>query len=412
MIRILKTKMDIKELLLSSITSLKNNGMRTFLTMLGIIIGISSVILIYSIGQGAVVFVNNELSLFGTNFFQINPGSSAMASISGGSDTVTLKDVEAIRKDTSLTNVKIVGAFATTSSMVSVNDIEKMLLIYAMTPEIGDLLNPTMVNGEFLTPENNLNSERVVVIGDKVSETFFGKGTNPVGEKIKIDNKTFRIVGLARSGSVLFGSFFDNALFIPLNTGIHEVTGVSHIREVDVGVKNTELMNETINQVTELLRERHNLKEGDENDFITASATDALSIVQTITTVLTLIIVAISAISLIVGGVGVMNIMLVSVTERTKEIGLLKAIGAEDKDILLQFLVEAIVMTSIGGIFGVLIGIMGAGLIALVVGIPLVVDPIAVIVSFSVSMLVGVIFGMYPARRAARLSPIDALRYE
>ena len=193
---------------------------------------------------------------------------------------------------------------------------------------------------------------------------------------------------------------------------MNEVAGSSTIREVDIEVKDTNLMNETINQVTELLRERHNLKVGEENDFITASATDSLTIVKTITNVLTLIIVAISAISLVVGGVGVMNIMLVSVTERTKEIGLLKSIGADDKDILLQFLLEAIVMTGIGGVAGILLGIFGAGVIAILVGIPLVVSPIAVTVAFGVSMLVGIVFGMYPAQRAAKLSPIDALRYE
>ncbi|MEK7605238.1 MAG: ABC transporter permease [Patescibacteria group bacterium] len=404
--------MDLKELFQSAFTSLKSNGMRTFLTMLGIIIGISSVILIYSIGQGAVVFVNNELSSFGTNFFQINPGSSLMSSMGGGADTITLEDVEAIRKDTSLTNIKNVGAFVTTSVSVSANDVDKIILVYGMSPEIVDLLNPTMVHGEFITADNNLNSEQVVVIGDKVSETFFGQGTNSVGEKIKIANKTFKVIGVTRSGSVLFGGFFDNALFIPINTAMNEVAGSSTIREVDIEVKDTNLMNETINQVTELLRERHNLKVGEENDFITASATDSLTIVKTITNVLTLIIVAISAISLVVGGVGVMNIMLVSVTERTKEIGLLKSIGADDKDILLQFLLEAIVMTGIGGVAGILLGIFGAGVIAILVGIPLVVSPIAVTVAFGVSMLVGIVFGMYPAQRAAKLSPIDALRYE
>lgn len=404
--------MDLKELFQSAFTSLKSNGMRTFLTMLGIIIGISSVILIYSIGQGAVVFVNNELSSFGTNFFQINPGSSLMSSMGGGADTITLEDVEAIRKDTSLTNIKNVGAFVTTSVSVSANDVDKIILVYGMSPEIVDLLNPTIVHGEFITADNNLNSEQVVVIGDKVSETFFGQGTNSVGEKIKIANKTFKVIGVTRSGSVLFGGFFDNALFIPINTAMNEVAGSSTIREVDIEVKDTNLMNETINQVTELLRERHNLKVGEENDFITASATDSLTIVKTITNVLTLIIVAISAISLVVGGVGVMNIMLVSVTERTKEIGLLKSIGADDKDILLQFLLEAIVMTGIGGVAGILLGIFGAGVIAILVGIPLVVSTIAVIVAFGVSMLVGIIFGMYPAQRAAKLSPIDALRYE
>lgn len=404
--------MDLNELIRSALISLKSNAMRTLLTMLGIIIGISSVILIYSIGQGAVVYVENELSTFGTNFFQINPGANVIASLTGGSETITLEDVEAIRNDTSLTNIQNVGAFATTSTTVSANDTDKTMLLYGMSPEIVDLLKPKMVYGEFFSVENDINSERVVVIGDKASETFFGKNTNAVGEKIKIDNKPFKIIGIAGSGSVLFGSFFDNTLFIPLNTALHQVTGSSVIREVDVGVKNTDLMNDTINQVSLLLRDRHNLKEGEDNDFIVASATDTLSTIKTITNMLTLIIVAISAISLVVGGVGVMNIMLVAVTERTKEVGLLKAIGAQEKDILQQFLIEAMVITGFGGILGILLGIIGAFVVSSLVGIPLVVSPVAVIIAFGVSMLVGITFGLYPARHAARLSPIDALRYE
>jgi putative ABC transport system permease protein len=171
-------------------------------------------------------------------------------------------------------------------------------------------------------------------------------------------------------------------------------------------------MNETIDQVSNLLRERHNLKDNEANDFMVASLTDTLKITEKITNILTLIIMTISAISLVVGGVGVMNITLVSVTERTREIGLLKAIGAQEKDILFQFLIEAMMMTGLGGILGIILGILGAFIVSISFGLPLVISPIAIIVAFSVSMLVGVSFGLYPARRAARLAPIDALRYE
>jgi putative ABC transport system permease protein len=403
--------MDFRELLQSAFVSLQSNKMRTFLTMLGIIIGISSVILIYSIGKGAVAFVNNELSFFGTNFFQINPGTSALASITGGAETITMADVNAIR-DSGISNIKSVGAYTAASTTVSANDKDKSMLVYGMSPEIADMLKPIMTSGEFINTDNDINAERVAVIGQKAVETFFGSNTAPIGEKLRIDNKPFTVVGVANSGSSLFGSFFDNAIFIPLNTARDEITGSSHIREVDISVYDSDLMNETINQVTDFLRDRHNLQEGEENDFIVASATDALSIVETVTTMLTLIIVAISAISLVVGGVGVMNIMLVAITERTREVGLLKAMGALDSDILWQFLIEAMVMTGVGGIMGILIGTLGAAGVALAVGIPLVISPLAVFAAFSVSMLVGIVFGLYPARRAAHLSPIEALRYE
>ena len=404
--------MHWQDLIISALTALRSNLLRSALTMLGIIIGISSVILIYSIGQGAVKFVNNELSMFGTNFFQLNPGGSFLSSLTGSSEEITLQDVEAIRKDTSITNIARVGAFSTTTTLISANDIEKQVLVYGMSPEVGEMLKPMMRSGEFYTEDHNLNAERVVVIGKVAAETFFNSSIDPVGQKVKINNKSFKIIGVASSGSVLFGSFFDNAFFIPLNTSLIELAGKRSIREVDVEVKDPQLLNETINQVTQLMRDRHNLKEGDANDFIVASATDALSIVQNITNVLTLIISAISAISLVVGGVGVMNIMLVSVTERTKEIGLLKAIGAKDTDILYQFLIEAIVITIIGGFCGVLFGIVGALIVSILAKIPFVVQPASVFLALGVSTIVGIGFGLYPAKRASSLSPIDALKYE
>lgn len=404
--------MEYKELFFSALAALRTNIMRTLLTMLGIIIGISSVILIVSLGQGTVSFVTNELSTFGTNFFQINPGNDIISNFAGNNKTITIDDVNAIRRDTSLTNVQTVGAFATAGKTVSANDVEKNMLIYGMSPEVADILKPTMIHGDFITQDDDLESKRVVVIGSKVAETFFGQDANPVGEKIKIGQQSFKILGVARSGSSLFGGFFDNALFTPLNTMLHQIEGSSYIREVDIGVKNTNLMNETMDQVAAVLRERHNLKDNEQNDFIMISATDSIATIQTITNLLTAVIAAISAISLVVGGVGVMNIMLVSVTERTREIGLLKAIGAEERVILLQFLIEAIVMTIIGGIIGITLGVFGAFLISVFVKIPFVINVPAVLIAVGVSMLVGIIFGYYPARKASRMAAIDALRYE
>lgn len=404
--------MEYQEIVRLSIQALKSNVLRTSLTMLGIIIGITSVILIVSIGQGAVAFVTNELSSFGTDYFQINPGSSQISSIAG-SNTLTFEDLEAIEEDTSLTNIKAVTPFVMASVTITSENEEDTPLIYGTTHEVVDILKPDVVAGEFISEENELASERVIVLGIDLAETLFGEDTSSsVGQTVKVNNRTFRVIGAVESSSVLAGGFLNNAAFIPIDIVTNEILGEERLAEIDISVHDQTIINQTIDDVEALLRDRHNLDEDEENDFRIESAQNIISTVQTITSLLTAMVAGISGISLVVGGVGVMNIMLVSVTERTKEIGLLKAIGAKQKDILTQFLIEAIVMTLLGGIIGIILGISGSFIISSAFGIPFVISLPAIIIAVGVSTLVGIIFGLYPARRAARLSPIDALRYE
>ncbi len=403
--------MEYKEIVLQAFVSLKRNVLRTSLTMIGIVIGITAVILIYSIGQGAVAFITNEFAQFGTDYFQINPGSSQVSTFAG-SQALTFDDVDAIEADTSLSNIKAVAPIAMASVPVTADGVEKELLTYGVTAESQDILKPEVIDGEYITDEQEQASERVVVVGKDAAEDFFGEDTSPVGETIRINNRTFRVIGMVESSSVLAGSFINNALFIPIDVVTKQILGKEVLQEIDVSVYDPSQINQTIDDVEVLLRDRHDLGENDENDFRIASAQDIISTVETITSLLTVMIVGISGISLVVGGVGVMNIMLVSVTERTREIGLLKAIGAKQKDILTQFLVEAVVMTVTGGIIGIILGVSGAFLVSLVANIPFVFSVPAILVAVGVSTLVGIVFGLYPARRAARLSPIDALRYE
>jgi putative ABC transport system permease protein len=403
--------MDYREIIWTSLGALRSNLLRTALTMIGIVIGITSVILIVSIGQGAVAFITNELASFGTDYFQINPGQNQISSFAG-SKTLTLEDVEAIRRDPSLTNVSRVAPVAIVSKVVIANGEEESMTITGATHEAFEIFRPDMLYGEFLSAESDASSERVAVIGRDAAVTFFGENTDPVGEKIRIDNTPFRVIGVASSSSALAGSILNNTIYVPINIVFNQLIGEENIQEIDVSVHDTEQMNQTIEDVKMLLRDRHKISEGEEDDFRIASAQDILTSVQTITGLLTTMIAAISAISLVVGGVGVMNIMLVSVTERTKEIGLLKAIGAKEKDILMQFLIEAIVMTLFGGIIGILLGIAGAFVASTAVHIPFVISIPAVLIAVGVSTLVGLVFGLYPAKRAAKLSPIDALRYE
>jgi len=403
--------MEYKELVKSAMEALRTNILRTSLTMVGIVIGISAVILIVSLGQGAVAFITNEFTSFGTDYFQINPGTSSLATIAG-SDTLTMEDLEAIRTDTSLTNIKEIVPNAMSSEKVIANGEEDNPLIYGVTANIVSILKPEIISGDFLNEEDESSNARVVVLGKEIAKTFFGEDSSPIGETVKIKDKTFRIVGVIESKSVLAGSFFNSAIFIPFSVMTKEILGKDVLQEIDVSVKDVSSLNQTMQDIEDLLRERHNLKEGEKNDFQMSSAKDIISTVQTITSLLTTLVAAISGISLIVGGVGVMNIMLVSVTERTKEIGLLKSIGAKRKDILTQFLIEAIVMTLSGGLIGISLGVVLALIISNLVHIPFVVNPLSIIVAVGVSMLVGIVFGIYPARRAAKLSPIDALRYE
>ncbi|HLB61006.1 MAG TPA: ABC transporter permease [Patescibacteria group bacterium] len=403
--------MDYKETIREAAQALRRNVLRTSLTMLGIIIGITAVILIYSIGQGAVRFITDELSSFGTDYFQINPGSSQVSTFAG-SEALTFDDLDAIRNDSSLTNINYVAPIAMASETITANGEEDELLIYGITHEILDILKPEVIEGEFITEDQEISSERVAVLGADVAEKFFGEDTAIVGETIKINNRTFRVTGVVESSSVLAGGFINNSLYIPIDVVINQIIGEERLQEIDISVHDSNTINQTIADVEALLRDRHNLDEDDENDFQIQSAKDILSTVETITSLLTAMIVAISGISLIVGGVGVMNIMLVSVTERTREIGLLKSIGAKEKDILTQFLVESMVMTLAGGVIGIILGVAGAFFVSLAFKIPFVVSVPAIVIAAGVSILVGIVFGLYPARRAARLSPIDALRYE
>lgn len=403
--------MEYKEIVQSAIQALRNNMLRTGLTMLGIIIGITSVILIYSIGQGAVAFVTNELSSFGTDYFQINPGTNQFSTFAGAS-TLTIEDVEAIRNDASLTNIKAVVPVAMVSTTIEANGEDEEVLAYGASPEIVDILRPDIVEGEFLNEDHESAGERVAVMGIDVVEKLFGENTAVNGEIVRVDNRTFRVVGVIESSSVLAGGFINNSIVIPYSVATQQLLGEERLQEIDVSVHDSNALNQTLEDVEALLRDRHNLDENDENDFQIASSQDIISTVSTITGLLTAMIAGISGISLVVGGVGVMNIMLVSVTERTREIGLLKAIGAKEKDILTQFLVEAVVMSLIGGIIGIILGISGAFLVSIIAKIPFVVSIPSVIVAVGVSTLVGIVFGLYPARRAAKLSPIDALRYE
>lgn len=402
--------MEYKEHILSSIQSLKTNTVRTGLTMLGIIIGTSAVILIASVGQSAIKYITNELSSFGTNFFQITAGGDIMASYGGAAaEPLTLEDAEAV-KDANIPNIESVSPIGFASRTVSANNLEKNVLVYGLTSSGQEMLKPEFIYGEGIA-DGDENS-KIIVLGIDVAEKLYGEDTDPVGESVKIDDTKFRVIGVSKAGGSLFGGFFNSAVVVPLEVVNDQIRGDDDLVEIDFSVTNTNLIDETMNDIELFFKDRRGIKEGEENDFTLISFKQSLNIIETVTGLLTALIAGVSAISLIVGGVGVMNIMLVSVVERTKEIGLLKSIGAKEKDILIQFLIESMIITVFGGTIGILIGITLSLLIALITPLPFILSVRWIIIAVAVSSLVGIVFGLYPARRAAKLSPIDALRSE
>jgi putative ABC transport system permease protein len=290
--------MEYLEIVKSAISALKNNKLRTSLTMIGIIIGITSVILIYSIGQGAVAFITRELSSFGTDYFQINPGNSQFSTFAG-SQSLTFEDMEAIENDKSLTNIKYVVPMSMASVKVQANGEEDELLTYGTTHQAAEILKPDIIEGEFLTEEQVLSSENVAILGEEAAETFFGEESSPVGQTIRIHGKIFRVTGVLSSSSALAGGVIKNSIFIPVDVVTNEILGRKVLQEIDISVHDQTTINQTMDDVEIILRDRHDLDENDQNDFQIASAQDILTTVETITSLLTPMIV-----SSLVAGVG------------------------------------------------------------------------------------------------------------
>lgn len=405
-----------------ALRALTANKMRSILTMLGIIIGVAAVIALMSIGRGVEKYVTDQFAGLGSNLLFIMPGaiSQEMTVNPAGIKPLTLSDAQAIGDPLQVPDVAAVAPVFVGNTVIQRNNVRLRAETHSTTPEFAQVRSWAATAGSFFSQADMDSRARVVVLGSEIAPKLFPDGEYPIDQSVQIDGVVFRVIGVLESkGGGGMGGSEDANIFVPLSTAqdrlFHNktVSGDYPVSVVYANVLSPDLMDNAQAQITDLLRDRRNLRALDGNDFSMISQDDIIGVFSSILSALTVFLGAIAGISLLVGGIGIMNIMLVSVTERTREIGLRKAVGAKRRDVLFQFLVEAITLAVVGGSIGILLGVGGALAVGTAFdGFSAVVGTDAVLVSLFFSMAVGLFFGIYPAFRASRLNPIDALRYE
>ncbi len=393
-----------------AIKSLYANKLRSILAMLGIIIGVSAVISMLALGSGAKQSVMTRISAMGKNLLVVRPGQKRHRGVSSGtSQNLTLEDADAIVK--SIKDVKMLTPVIRGSAQVKFENKNTRTSITGTAITYFMINNFEIEKGRRIREQEAERLGRVAILGSTVAEALFEK-KNPVGKRIKIKGINFMVVGVLKSKGDQGWSNPDDQVIIPYTTAMKILFGISKLREIDIYVREGAELSKVENEITVLLRKRHKIKDGADNDFRIRNQAEILATATQITGTFTILLGGIAGISLLVGGIGIMNIMLVTVTERTREIGIRKSIGAKNRNILLQFLIESILMSSIGGAIGIGIGMGGAELITKYSPFQAIVSSFSIILSFSFSVSVGIFFGFYPAYKAAGLNPIDALRYE
>ena len=399
-----------------ALRALRVNKMRSALTMLGIIIGVSAVIAMIAVGSGAKARIAEQIASMGSNLLMVQSGSSTSGGIRMGSGTVptlTTDDAKAILTD--VPSVKYVAPNLSGIAQVVYGNQNWSTGITGTTPEMLDIREWPIDAGRSFTQQELDGTARVCLLGMTVVQNLFG-GIDPIGQIVRIKNVPFIVVGvLSSKGQSTWGQDQDDTVIVPLSTAQKRLFGMQFpgmVRGISVQAKGPELMKDAENQINALLRQRHRIQPNQDNDFTVRNLTEIMATAEQSASVMSLLLGAIASISLIVGGIGIMNIMLVSVTERTREIGIRIAVGAKSKDILLQFLIESLVLSLIGGILGIAIGIAGTYILSSFTKWPTLLSIQAIFLAFFFSGSIGVFFGFYPARKASLLDPIEALRYE
>jgi putative ABC transport system permease protein len=395
-----------------ALKALNRNKMRTILTMLGMIIGVGAVITMVAIGRGAQATIEEQVKSAGTNLINVNAGNFSQGGVRQGqgmSSTLVAADAEAIR---ALPGVQYVAAGANTRGQVIAGNQNWSTRVEGTDVDFPLIRSWPTKYGSFFTQQDVNTAAKVAVLGSVVSETLYGPDVDPTGQMMRIRNQPFKVVGvMASKGQGSFGQDQDDTIFVPYTTVQKKLQGIQHINNITISAVSADTA-PVAAAITELLRVRHKLPPGEPDDFMVRTQEEIASVRTETTRTMTTLLAAIAGVSLLVGGIGIMNIMLVSVTERTREIGLRLAIGARGMDVLLQFLVEAIVISLFGGLLGIALGYGLADVLERTLQWPTSIPPNAIAMAFGFAAATGVFFGFYPARKAAGLDPIEALRYE
>ena len=405
--------MKILNIVLSAFRALQRNKMRSFLTMLGIIIGVGAVIAMLAIGQGAEYSVQQQISSLGTNVLIVFPGSQQSGGLRMGAGTMTTlteDDASAIQKECPA--VAFVSPGTRSGGQIIAGNMNWATSVEGTGADYQNIRSWPVEYGDFYTDQDIKAAAKVCVLGKTVADNLF-PDSSPIGQSVRIRNVPFKVIGvLIKKGQNAMGQDQDDNILAPYTTVKRRLSYNPYLRQILVSATNAETIPEAQKQITELLRMRHRTASYDPDDFTIRNQSDLAATATATTQILTILLASIASVSLLVGGIGIMNIMLVSVTERTREIGIRMSVGARGRDILTQFLIEALVLSLMGGIIGILLGVAGSSTISNIAKWPTIITAFSIILSFGFSIAIGIFFGFYPARKAAMLNPIDALRYE
>lgn len=406
--------MNFANLFRIALKALGNNKFRGFLTMLGIIIGVGSVITMLAIGQGSKKSIQAEISEMGSNMIMIHPGEDMRGGVRLSADdmqTLKVKDFEDIRQECG--HVSLASPSVNSSGQAVYGANNTPTSVYGVNEEFLDIRGYKVQDGDIFSEQDIKTAAKVCLVGKTVIDQLFTNGENPVGKVIRFGSIPFRIVGVLESkGYNSMGMDQDNLIITPHTTVMKRILAVTYLQEIVCSALSEEYTDEAISEITDVLRRNHKLKEADDDDFNIRSQQELSSMMTSTSDMMSTLLAAVAGISLLVGGIGIMNIMYVSVTERTKEIGLRMSIGAKGRDILAQFLIEATLISITGGLLGVILGVAASYIVKAVLSYPILIQPWSIVVSFLVCTIIGIFFGWYPARKASNLDPIEAIRYE